>query len=130
MADPTAVTNVTLSAFDTEAEFAQTAATALVADATEVFAITPTKQGSKLLIGIVNGASNQGAVAWSIAAGGLWAAGSAKAGSVAQGKTEIVQIDTAKYLSTAGKIAITLTPADGKILKTNHVAAVYALEMV
>ena len=126
----TAVTNVTLTAYGTEAAFASTAATATGASAAEIFDITPTKVGSKLLIGIVNAAANQGAVAWSIAAGGLWAAGAAKAGSVAQGATEIIQIETGKYLGTNGKIAITLTPATGKILLTNHVAAVYAIEMV
>ena len=130
MSDPTAVTNVTLTDFNTEALFAQTVATNEVVSTAEVFKITPTKAGSKLLIGIVNGAVDQGAVAWSIAAGGLWGAGSAKTGSVAQGTTEIIQIDTGKYISTAGTISLTLTPTTNKALKTNHVAAVYALELV
>jgi hypothetical protein len=125
----TAVTNVTLSAYGTEAEFASTAATAEGANAAEVFDNTPTKRGEKLLIGIVNGAADQGAVAWSIAAGTLFAGVSAKTGSVAQGKTEVVQIETGKHLKS-GKVEITLTPATGKILKTNHAAAIYAIEMV
>jgi hypothetical protein len=124
-----AVTNTTLTAFNTEVELTNNAATSTVADATEVFTITPTKADYKVLIQIINGPTH-GAVAWSIAAGGYWAAGSAKTGSVAQAKTELIVLEGAKYKALAGTIAITLTPASGKKLLTDHAAAVNCIQMI
>jgi hypothetical protein len=129
MADTTVTLN-TIATLGTEIEFATTPATATGANDTEVFAITPTKAGRKLIIGVVNGAADQGAIAYSIAAGDLWAANGSKTGSVAQGKTEILMFDSAKYIDNDGIIKITLTPATGKILLTNHVAAVYAIQTI
>ena len=71
-----------------------------------------------------------GAVAWSIAAGDYWAAGSAKTGSVAQATTELIMLEGAKYKTQAGTIAITLTPASGKRLLTDHAAAVNCIQII
>lgn len=117
----TAVTAVKLSALNTEAEFALTAATETTADAAEEMVLSAI--GPRALILIKNGAADQGAVAWDIEAGDFWA-GVKKSGSVAQGKTEVIMVETAKHKKSDGKVVITLTPADGKKLATNHAAAV------
>jgi hypothetical protein len=121
------VTNVTLT-LNTEGVFASDAATETVINTAQAFNVTPTKADNKVLIGIVNGAGH-GALAWSIAAGGFWGAGAAKTGSCADGKTEVIVLEGGKYASAAGVYVITLTPATGKILLTNHAAAVYAIEL-
>jgi hypothetical protein len=123
------VTNTTLTAFNTEVVLTNNPATSTVADATQVFNITPTKADYKVLIEIVNGPTH-GAVAWSIAAGDYWAAGSTKTGSVAQATTEVIMLEGAKYKTQAGVIAITLTPASGKRLLTDHAAAVNCIQIV
>lgn len=122
------VTNSTISTFNTEVAATANAATSSVVDATEVFTITPTKADYKVAITIENGAGH-GALAWSFAAGGFYAAGSAKTGSVADGAREVIVLEGAKYKALAGTIALTLTPASGKRLLTDHAAKVVVVEM-
>lgn len=122
------VTNSTITTFNTEVVLTNNPATSTVIDATEVFTITPTESDEKVVIEIKNGAG-QGALAWSVAAGDYWAAGSALTGSVADGATELIVLEGAKYKAQGGTIAITLTPAAGKILLTNHAAAVNCIEL-
>jgi hypothetical protein len=122
------VTNSTIATFNTEVVFTNNPATSTVIDATEVFTITPTESDEKVLIQIVNGAGH-GALGWSVAAGDYWAAGDALTGSAADGKTELIVLEGAKYKAQAGTIAITLTPASGKILLSNHAAAVNCIEL-
>jgi hypothetical protein len=126
-----AVTNTPLSAYGTEAAVTFSAATATVSNTAEVFTITPTRPASKMVIMIKAGAATEGAVAWSIAAGATnhFGSGAADTGSVAQGTTEAIVIDTARHMSSTGTIPITLTPATGKILLTDHVASMAVVEL-
>jgi hypothetical protein len=117
------VTNTNITAFNAEVEVTNNPATSTTIDQTQVFTITPTKADYKTLIEIINGAGH-GAVAFSIAAGDYWAGTSAKTGSVAAGKTEVIVLEGGKYKSQAGTIAITLTPNTGKRLLTDHNASV------
>jgi hypothetical protein len=125
----TAVTNVAM-ALNTAKEYSLKAATATDANATEIFEITPTKGDGKVLIAIANPATDQGSITASVAAGGFWAAGAALSVTVEQGKTKLLELESAKYKSAEGKYLITLTPATGKILSTNHTAAVGCIELV
>lgn len=126
-----AVTNTTLSAFGVAGERkASAAATSTTANAAETFAITPSKAGNKLIVGITNTPSTDaGSLAYSFGAGVLWA-GQAVAGTVAFGEEALIQVETGKHLNAAGKIILTLTPATGKKLLTDHAATVYAIECV
>jgi hypothetical protein len=122
------VSNTTLTAFNTKVELVDNAATSSVIDATEVFTITPSKADYKTVIRIKNG-TGQGALAWSFAAGTFWAGGSALTGSVADGKTDVIVLEGAKYQAQAGTISLTLTPASGKRLLTDHAAAVAVIQL-
>lgn len=124
-----AVTNSTIASFNTEIEKTFNAATSSVVDTAEVFTITPTKADNKMVIEIYNG-SGHGAVAWSIAAGDFFASTVAKTGSVAAAKTEIIELETAKYKKAAGTILVTLTPASGKRLLTDHASGMSVIELV
>lgn len=122
------VTNTSITTFNTEVELTPNAATSTTIDETEVFTITPTVADHKVLIEVVNGAGH-GTLAWSVAAGDYWAAGDALTGSVADGKTELIILEGAKYKAQAGTVALTLTPASGKRLLTDHAAEVNAIEL-
>lgn len=122
------VTNSTIAKYNTEIVKTFNAATADTANGTEVFTITPKVSGNSIAIEI-SVADTNGAVGFSIAAGGLWGAGAAKTGSVAQATTEIIQIETGKYLKNDGTILLTLTPATGKKLLTDHAAKVAVIEL-
>jgi hypothetical protein len=114
-----AVTNSNITAYNTVTTITDNPATSSVVDATEVFTITPTKPDGRVLIEIENGPTH-GTVTYSIAAGGFWAAGSALTGSVAQDTKRGIVLESGKYKSAAGTIAITFTPASGKRLLTDH----------
>lgn len=114
----TAVTPITLS-LNTAAEYTTTAATADTADLAEVFDLTMPKDGKCLLL-INNVSALNGTVTWSLAAGEMWASTVALTGSIAQGKSYLLQVESAKYMKKTGKMALTITPASGKKLKTDH----------
>lgn len=120
------VTNTTVTALNADQTLTANAATSTVVNGTEVFTITPTKGGHKNNLIFSNG-TGHGAFTYSIAAGDQWSAG-AITGSIAAGALEVLDFDSAKVLKNGGTIAITLTPASGKILLTNHAAKVYFLE--
>jgi hypothetical protein len=123
----TEVTKVSITAAGTNVELALTAATKEATGA-EVFEIVPTKSDEKGVIVINNAATDQGTITYSLAAGdSAMSAGAALTGSVAQGKLVVLQVESGKYIS-GGKYLLTLTPATGKILKTNHTASVGYLE--
>lgn len=123
----TAVTNVTVAALNTQYDLAYTAATVDTANGTEVFDITPTKAYGKIAVVIQVGDTN-GAVAYSFAKGDSVGATGAITGSVAQAKTKIIVIEDAK-IRKGGKYVLTLTPATGKKLKTDHTAQVGLIEL-
>ncbi len=126
-----AVTNTTLSLYDTETTVTFNAATSSVVDTAEAFTITPTKPGHKVAIMFTN-ATGHGAVTWSVPVGALWAGDTATAltGSIAAAATEVIELESAAHLSAAGTYVITLTPASGKRLLTDHVATMQVLELV
>jgi hypothetical protein len=114
----TAITNIQLK-INSQVEVAATAATADTADLAEVFDITPGKRDGKVLIEINNVSAANGSVTYSIAAGDFWA-GKAITGTIAQGKSFGIEVETAKVKKASGKIELTITPATGKKLKTDH----------
>jgi len=126
------VTNVTLVR-DTANIGAGDAATADTADLAEVFTITPTKGMDKMIIEIAV-ANTNGTVACSMAAGDNFWAKKAKTWNCVQNKTTIFHIsDIARFMTkvtgAAGKMLLTLTPASGKKLLTDHTAVVKVVEL-
>ena len=99
------------------------------ANGTEVFTVPVGKTGQTLIA--INNGTSHGALTFSIAAGSNVGskAGAALTGSVADGVTSYLQLDTARYATAAGTLLITLTPASGKKLKTEHVASVQGIEL-
>ena len=105
------------------------AATSSVIDEVEVFTITPSKAVDKMVIE-VKVANTHGTVVCSLGAGGQYWASKAKAFNAVQNKTSIFHIsDVARFLTTASKILLTLTPASGKRLLTDHAATVAVIEL-
>jgi hypothetical protein len=125
----TVVTSTTM-ALNTETDLVTTAATADTADLAETFDITPTKQDMKCLIMIRNVSAINGSVIISIAAGDFWGAGSAITGTVAQGKVGLFEVDSALVKKSTGKISVTVTPATGKKLVTDHTLSMAAIQLL
>lgn len=127
MAD-VAITNSKIAALNADQALAFNAATEDTADTAQKFIYTPTGRDSKICIGIQVGPTN-GAVAYSIGAGvGVFGA-AAKTGTTAQATTDIIQIETGRYMKADGTIEITFTPATGKKLKTDHALNVFVIEL-
>jgi len=126
-----AVVNTGVSAYDTEYAVTANAATSAVINEAEAFTVTPTKAGHKVSILLTN-AAGHGAYTWSLPVGALWAGDTltAETGSVAAGATQVIQLASGKHLSAAGTYVITLTPATGKRLLTDHVAVMEVIETV
>jgi len=126
-----AVTNTTLALYDTETTLTANAATADTADLAEAFTITPTKANMHVVIEFTNGAG-AGAYTWALPVGALWAGDTLTAfsGSIADGATEIIMLESGIHLSSAGTYVITLTPASGKKLLTDHTATMQVIETV
>lgn len=125
------VTNSTMSLYDTEYTVTPNAATSSVIDEVEVFTVTPTKAAHQVAITFTN-ASGHGPYTYSVPIGALWAGDTATAftGSIAAGAEEIIQLESGKHLDANGKYLITLTPASGKRLLTDHVAVMKVIETV
>jgi len=125
------VTNTTMAAYDTEYTKTFNAATSSTIDEAEVFTVTPTKAGHSVVIEMTN-ATGHGAFTYSIPVGALWAGDTLTAftGSIAAGATEVIQLESGIHLSSAGTYAITLTPASGKRLLTDHAATMQVIETV
>lgn len=125
--DPMAFTNSPEVTQNTIFTLTAVAADQDSANGTQVFNFTPAKKKGKALI-IFN--NTTGTATFSIAAGvGAMAAGAAKTGSMVAGLTAI-RIETGRYASSAGVIAITVTPAAGTKLLTNHALKVYVAELL
>lgn len=121
------VTNVTLVR-DVVDTLVPDAATADVADTAEVFTITPAKGMDKMMIQI-SVANTHGAVAASLGAGSFWAR-KAQAWSCVQNVISVFAVvDIARFKTAAGTILLTLTPASGKKLLSEHVATVQVIEL-
>jgi len=123
-----AITNTLIAALNTDQAVTFNAATADTANLAEVFTYTPTGKDSKIVLGFEN---TTGILSYSIAKGaGVFQAAAAKTGTVAATSSDVIQIETGKYLSAAGTVLITLTPAAGTKLLTNHAASMFALELI
>lgn len=121
-----AITNSRIVSLNADQALTFNAATSAVNDATEVFTYTPTGRDNKIVLGFKNGT---GTLAYSITAGvGVFGV-AAKTGTVAANTTDVIQIETGKYMQAAGTILITLTPASGTALLTNHAASMFAIEL-
>jgi hypothetical protein len=126
--DNIAITNnkvAALNAFQTVTIMAADADTANLA---QKFIYTPTGKDNKVAI-FVSVADTHGAVATSIKAGAGVFGIAAKTDSVAQATTEFVQIETGRFMQADGTIEITLTPASGKTLASEHAAKLYVVEL-
>lgn len=125
-----AITPATVTAFNTATDAAVAAATSTVADATEVFEVAITGKPSKVAL-IFSNANSHGSYTYSIAAGAFGLSGAAVTGSIAQNKPNaVVQLETGRVQGSDGKILITLKPADGKKLLTDHAATIRAINLV
>jgi hypothetical protein len=120
-------TNVTLE-IDTVDTLAAAAASVDVADTAEVFTITPTKRTGKMIIEVAV-ANSHGTVACSLGAGDYWASKAVSFDAV-QNKTSVFHVsDIARFLTNDGEIKLTLTPATGKKLLSDHAATVQVIEL-
>lgn len=131
------VTNLTLVR-DTVKLLVADAATADVANTAEVFTITPTKGVDKMIIE-VSVANTHGTVVCSLGAGGQYWPSKALTWNAVQNKTSIMHVSDiarfAKYVapvegvSQPDTILLTLTPASGKKLLSEHAATVTVIEL-
>lgn len=125
-----AVTNTKISALNADQTLTANAATSSTIDQAEVFTITPTGKPNKTAIVFTNGAGH-GAYTYSIAVGsGVFKSAAAKTGSIAAGASEIIQLDMGRYTSSSATIVVTLTPASGKRLLTDHAASMAVIELL
>jgi len=123
-----ASTNTTLVR-DTVSILAGDAATANTNDLAEIFTITPTKGVDKMIISIAV-ANTNGTVAASLGAGAGYWPSKALAWNCVQNVTSHMHVsDIARFLTAAGTILLTLTPAAGKKLLTDHTAVVEVIEL-
>jgi hypothetical protein len=121
------ITNTKLVSMNTGLAMTANAATSTVIDTAEVFTATPTRPDYKLVYIIYNG-SGHGAITYSIAVGDFWAGTSAVTGSVAAGASVAIELEGGRVKQDDGTVAITLTPASGKRLLTDHAAGMYVIE--
>lgn len=112
------VINNKISAFNVNKVITATPATSTVINTAEVFTVTPTSADYKTNVVLTNGAGH-GAVAVSIPAGDQYGAGEALTFSIADGKRVVIELEAGKYMN-GGAYAITVTPATGKRLLTDH----------
>ncbi len=124
------VVNSEVTALGTVTELNLAAATSTVIDTAEEFTITPDpeKQMGRCAIVIKNELEG---LAFSLAPGDFWASGVALTGTVAafDSTLSVIVVESAKYKKANGTMSLTLTPASGKALKTDHAAAVGFLEL-
>jgi hypothetical protein len=124
-----AVTNSPIVSFNTQATKTFNAATSSTINEVEVFTITMTKADYKTVFEIYNG-TGHGAITYSIAAGGFNNSIAAKTGSVAAGATIIIELEGAKYKKAAKTVLVTLAPATGKRLATDHASGMSVIELL
>ena len=124
----TVVTNID-AVLNTAVTSTGTLATVDTADLAEIFDITPTKSAGKVAI-LINNTSATGTVTFSLAAGDFFASVAALTGSVLASTSKLIQVDTAKYKKSTGKLALTVTPSSGAKLKTGNVVMVQAIQLI
>jgi hypothetical protein len=123
-----AIVNSLIAALNTDQALTLSAADETGANTAQKFVYTPTGRDNKICLGF-QVAATHGTVTWSIGAGvGVFGA-VAKTGGTAQATTDIIQIETGKYMLANGTIEITFTPASGKNLTSEHALKVFAIEL-
>lgn len=106
-----------------------TAATVDTAGTAETFEITPVRD-SGFYIEINNVSAVNGSVTYSLDVGDYYAAPFGPlTGTIAQGASAIICPESAKYKKSTGKLVLTVTPASGKKLKTDHALTVKAVNL-
>ncbi len=126
--DNMAFTNTLIASLNTFQTVTKIVADADTANLVQKFIYTPTGRDNKIAI-FLQVANTHGAVATSIKAGAGAFGLPAKTDSVAQNTTEVIQIETGRYMQADGTIELTLTPASGKKLASEHVATLYVVEL-
>jgi hypothetical protein len=121
------VTNSKIVTMNTALAMTANAATSSTIDQAEVFTATPTRPDYKVAYIIYNG-TGHGSITYSVAAGDFWASTAAVTGTVAAGAFAVVELEGGKVKQDDGTVAITLTPASGKRLLTDHAAGMYVIE--
>jgi hypothetical protein len=125
-----AITPATVTAFNTAASAAAAAAVSSTANEAEVFEVAIVGKPTKVAL-MFNNANSHGSYTYSIAAGAFGTSGAAVTGTIVQNKTgEVVQLETGKVQDSTGKIVITVTPATGKRLATDHACTIRAINLV
>ena len=118
MADIT-VTNAKVLKFETAYDSVLNAADEDVANKAQKFIVTPNANDNQTLLRVTV-ANTHGAVAMKALKGDFWMGVEDKTISLAQNKTHLIQLETAKYLTEDGTIEIQVTPADGTRLTSDH----------
>ena len=126
--------NSTVTAFNTAKLITTSLATTSVDNTAEVFTITPTVAGGKLLIvfqfrNILATAAATNNSTFSIAAGDFWA-GKAVTGTITKAKDMMIQIETGNVLQDDGTVLLTLTPGTGDSLVINNAAGIQVFELL
>ena len=127
--DNISLTNTKITALNTDQALTFNAADQDTINLTQKFIYTPTGYDNKICIGFQVG-DTHGAVAYSIAVSPGVFGSVAVTGSVAQAATEIVQIETGRFISATGTIEITATPATGKRLTSDHALKIFVIELI
>jgi len=123
----TAITNIQ-TVLNTGTVSTPTAATADTANLAEVFEITPTN--SKIIIQVDNVSGSDGSVTYSVAEGTQWAQAGALTGTILQGTSQVLEFDSARVTGASGVVSMTVTPATGKKLLTDHALTIQAIQLV
>ena len=125
----TAITLNTMTDLNALKELSWTAATADTDALAEEFTFTPTGKRFIFIIDTTAGASAGGNVTVAFSAGTLWA-GQAVSLTATKDKIYAVEIDTARAAGAAGLVTVTLTPAAGDKLKSDHACQVAVIELI
>lgn len=123
------ITNTKIAALNTDQALTFNPADEAVNDTAQTFVYTPTGKDHKSVIGI-KVADSHGTVSWSIAAGAGVFGTAAKTGTTAQNTTDVIQIETGRYMQANGTITIAFTPASGKDLTNDHALNVFVVELL
>lgn len=121
------VTESIITALNTLTTVTSNAATSTTIDEAEVFTYAPTQAPKSVTVIIGNG-TGHGALTAAFSAGDMWGAKALGSLSVGAGEEKMIKIDSFKAMQNDGTIDLTLTPASGKRLLTDHAAYVKVIE--
>jgi len=124
------ITSAKVVALNTGYAVADAAATSTVADTAEVFELATETADGRTVVILDNVSGANGSITYSVAAGDYWAGGTALTGTVEQGTKDAIVLEGGKYKDSDGKLAITVTPASGKKLLTDHAFVAKAIEIL